>query len=236
MNRTDRLYAMVEELRAVAPRTRTARWLAHRFAVSTRTVERDVGALQQSGVPIYAETGRAGGYTLDKAHTLPPVNVTSAEALAIAVALNGLAGTPFYASGRSALAKIVAVMAPADVRRADELAGRVNLVASPAPPPPVVPAEIVDAVVAGRVVEIVYADRAGTASRRVVEPIGYVGGFAQHWYVVAWCRLRSAFRAFRVDRVRSACPTGEKAPSRAFDPADFDIPGELVTRLTINGG
>ena len=101
MNRTDRLYAMVEELRAVAPRTRTARWLARRFEISTRTVERDIGALQQSGVPIYAQTGRGGGYTLDRSRTLPPVNVTSGEALAVAVALHGLAGTPFYDAGRS---------------------------------------------------------------------------------------------------------------------------------------
>src|SRR5256885_15081562 len=84
MNRTDRLYALVEELRAVAPRPRSARWLAARFEVSSRTVERDIGALQQAGVPIYAEPGRTGGYLLDKAHSLPPVKVTPAEAGAIA--------------------------------------------------------------------------------------------------------------------------------------------------------
>jgi predicted DNA-binding transcriptional regulator YafY len=44
MNRTDRLYAMVEELRAIAPRPRSARWLAGRFEVCARTVERDIGA------------------------------------------------------------------------------------------------------------------------------------------------------------------------------------------------
>ena len=58
VNRTDRLYALVEELRAVAPRPRSARRLAGHFEVSVRTVERDISALQQSGVPIYAEPGR----------------------------------------------------------------------------------------------------------------------------------------------------------------------------------
>ncbi|GAB3860390.1 helix-turn-helix transcriptional regulator [Dactylosporangium cerinum] len=56
MNRTDRLYALVEELRAVAPRPRSARWLATRFEVSTRTIERDIGALQESGVPIWVSS------------------------------------------------------------------------------------------------------------------------------------------------------------------------------------
>src|SRR5919108_52270 len=41
MNRTDRLYALVEELRGAAPRARTARQLADRFEVSVRTIERD---------------------------------------------------------------------------------------------------------------------------------------------------------------------------------------------------
>ena len=76
MNRTDRLYAIVEELRVVAPRPRSASWLANRFEVSVRTVERDISALQQCGTPIYAEPGRLGGYCLDKARTLPPVNLT----------------------------------------------------------------------------------------------------------------------------------------------------------------
>src|SRR5262245_5720414 len=41
MNRTDRLYALVEELRSRAPRMMRATELAERFEVSTRTIERD---------------------------------------------------------------------------------------------------------------------------------------------------------------------------------------------------
>ena len=41
MNRTDRLYALVDELRARAPRLVRANDLAKRFEVTTRTIERD---------------------------------------------------------------------------------------------------------------------------------------------------------------------------------------------------
>jgi predicted DNA-binding transcriptional regulator YafY len=61
MNRTDRLYALVEELRAAAPGSRSAARLAGRFEVSVRTIQRDLLALQEAGVPIWATPGRAEG-------------------------------------------------------------------------------------------------------------------------------------------------------------------------------
>src|SRR5215217_3549030 len=61
MNRVDRLYAVVEELRAAGPRGRSARRLAEHFEVSVRTIERDILALQEAGVPISAQLGRRGG-------------------------------------------------------------------------------------------------------------------------------------------------------------------------------
>jgi len=60
VNRTDRLYALVEELRATAPRSRGAGRLAARFEVSIRTIQRDVLALQDAGVPIWATPGPGG--------------------------------------------------------------------------------------------------------------------------------------------------------------------------------
>lgn len=223
MNRTDRLYALVEELRAVAPRPRSARRLAERFEVSARTVERDISALQQAGVPIYAEPGRAGGYVLDRSFTLPPVNVTAAEAVALAVALHRLGGTPFEEAARSALHKIVAVMPERDAVAARGLAARVHVLgAEPAMP---VPRAIADAVAGSRVLILDYTDKHGTRSRRVVEPLGYVGG-VDAWYLVAWCRLREAVRAFRLDRIRYVSATGEPTPLRRLADAPVcDLPG-----------
>jgi predicted DNA-binding transcriptional regulator YafY len=230
VNRTDRLYALVEELRAVAPRPRSARWLAGRFDVCVRTVERDISALQQSGVPIYAEPGRTGGYTLDKARTLPPVNFTPAEAVAMALALHRLDGTPFHAAAATALRKLVAVMPASDAAAARALAARVHLVGDgPATP---VPRVVADALSTRRVLRLRYADRAGAATARDIEPLGYVGS-PGHWYLVGWCRLRGAVRAFRTDRITGVTVTGEAAPSRRLTADDLDIPGQLVRQLTL---
>ena len=83
VNRLDRLYALVEELRAAGAQGRSARRLAEHFEVSVRTIERDILALQEAGVPISAELGRRGGYVLDRTMTLPPLNFTPSEAVAM---------------------------------------------------------------------------------------------------------------------------------------------------------
>ncbi|MFG2059015.1 helix-turn-helix transcriptional regulator [Micromonospora sp. NPDC048930] len=229
MNRTDRLYALVEELRAVSPRPRSARWLAQRFEVSARTVERDIAALQAAGVPIWAEPGRTGGYVIDRARTLPPVNLSPTEAVAMAVALHRLNGTPFAAAAGAALRKLVAVMPAADVAEAHRLAGRVRLIGGGPPTP--VPAAVADAVAARRVLRLRYADRAGADSMRDVEPLAYLGN-RTHWYLVAWCRLRDGLRCFRTDRIVSVRPLAE-AVTRELRPGDLDIPHERVRPLTL---
>ena len=222
MNRTDRLYALVEELRAVAPRPRSARWLANRFEVSVRTVERDLDALQQAGNPIWAELGRTGGYCIDPERTLPPVNFRPDEAVAMAIALEGLAGSPFQSAAQSALRKLVAVMHSTDVGAARALAKRVHLVGTRGAVDPV-PAIIADALSARRVLRISYGDRDGSASTRDIEPLGYVGS-QTHWYLVAWCRLRGGVRAFRTDRIESSVMLAEITQPRELLTEDLDIP------------
>jgi predicted DNA-binding transcriptional regulator YafY len=227
MNRTDRLYALVEELRAVAPGSRSSTWLAERFEVSTRTIERDLSALQQAGVPIYATTGRRGGYAIDVHHTLPPLNLSAAEVAAVATALAQPSATPFTQAGRSALQKILAALHEVDADAARDLASRIRLfdlrVGRPRPP-----AVVEHAIVQRRVLELDYVDKDGRATSRVVEPVAVLG-VHPNWYLWAWCRMREAPRAFRLDRIRGAVMDDEIAPDRGLDAASMAIP-ELIGR------
>ncbi|QDZ14812.1 helix-turn-helix transcriptional regulator [Humibacter ginsenosidimutans] len=232
MNRTDRLYALVAELRAVSPRPRSATWLARRFEVSVRTIERDLSALQQSGEPIWAEPGRTGGYCIDRDRTLPPVNFTPSEAVAIAVALRSSAGSPFAQAGNTALRKLVSAMRDADTAQADELASRVHFVGTPgaaAGPGDAVPPAIVEAVTSRRVLRLAYRDGSGNRTRREVEPVGYVGA-TSGWYLLAWCRLREGIRAFRFDRIEHVTPTAQLSPPRRVTAEEIQVPeGDLRT-------
>jgi predicted DNA-binding transcriptional regulator YafY len=215
MNRTDRLYALVEELRATAPRSRSARRLADRFEVGVRTIQRDILALQEAGVPIWATPGPGGGYTIDPAHTLPPVNFTASEAAAVALALARSGPMPFDDAARTALHKLVAAMSPPGRSAATDLLGRIHLLHAKRElsAGPVLHA-VEHAVLDRRVLGLDYRDKHGNdTAARLVEPLGFVGA-ERDWYLVGWCRLRGGVRAFRMDRIAAVEVTAEPAPAR----------------------
>ncbi|MFF7766820.1 helix-turn-helix transcriptional regulator [Streptomyces massasporeus] len=209
MNRTARLYALVEELRAAAPRPLTVAMLASRFEVSTRTVQRDLQALMRAGVPVRTIPGRGGGWSIDPAMTLPPMHFTADEASALAVALAATgASTPYAGAARTAAQKIAASMTGPASAAARELAARI--VTLPSPTDSAVRSAVEQALSSNTVLRLSYLDAAGCESDRVVEPAGLLNADGR-WYLIAWCRMRQAGRGFRLDRIRAAASTTEQA-------------------------
>jgi predicted DNA-binding transcriptional regulator YafY len=202
--------------------------LAERFEVTTRTIERDLLALQEAGVPIWAQPGPGGGYGLNTDTTLPPLNLTPAEAAAIATALAAARAMPFVTAGRSALRKLTGVMANAPKSDASRLVSHIRVAQGSRPEAPRPIAEALQrALIESRALELTYRDAEARETVRVVEPAGLIG--TRHgWYLVAWCRLRQAPRAFRVDRVAAACVTSEVIAARSLDAMLAEVPFELA--------
>jgi predicted DNA-binding transcriptional regulator YafY len=217
VNRTDRLYALTEELRRAGSKGRSSQYLAEQFEVSVRTIKRDVAALQQAGTPIWTQAGPGGGYVLDAAATLPPVNLTPAQAVAVASALAASPSGPFATDGATAYAKIVDVMDPDSRRRVEELASRVWVRQPTAKSGSDVRSAIDEAVRLQRVVVLEYVDAKGQRSRRRVEPME-LSQTNDHWYLVGWCLQRDAVRWFRLDRVSAAHLTPEPVTDRDLSP------------------
>lgn len=66
------------------------------------------------------------------------------------------------------------------------------------------------ALVRRQVVEIEYAALSSNRhSTRHIEPIGLFY-YSWHWHLIAWCRLRKAYRDFRLDRILSFSPQAEQ--------------------------
>lgn len=221
------MYALVEELRARAPRTMRASELARRFEVSTRTLERDLLALQEAGVPIWARPGPGGGYGLNADTTLPPLNLTASEAAAVATALAATLAMPFAEAGHSALRKLVAVMAGASKDGAFSLLSHIRVAQAPDGPDDEVTVVIQQAIEQAVALKMTYRDGQANETVRIVEPAGLVG--TRHgWYLAAWCRLRQAPRAFRLDRISAATLTEDVFAPRPFDTVLAGLPFELA--------
>jgi len=223
VNRTDRLYAIREELRRAGRRGCTAEQLADTFEVSVRTIKRDIGTLQSGGFPVWARPGPGGGYVVAESATMPPVNLTPSEMSGLAVLLAHQDGQPFAGHARAALTKILAVALPADRDRAQRLAGRVwvDHAGAASPIDPGVRGAVEEGLAARRVLSLTYVDENKTASHRRVDPQMLAHGLG-HWYLVAHCHERQAIRWFRLDRITSAHLTSQESIDRPI--AEIGVP------------
>lgn len=91
MKRIDRLIAIII---ALQHRSETAQSLAEKFEVSRRTIIRDMQALGEMGVPLYATAGSSGGYRLMDGYMLQPLQLSTTEALTVLFALQGMTQLP----------------------------------------------------------------------------------------------------------------------------------------------
>ncbi|MGI9641584.1 MAG: helix-turn-helix transcriptional regulator [Acidimicrobiia bacterium] len=134
---------------------------------------------------------------------------------------------PFTHAGRTALQKILAVLRQVDAESTRELAARVRLFDSGQEGHQPL-AAVERAIVERRVVEIEYVEKTEEFTARTVEPVAVLG-VQPHWYLWAFCRLRQAPRAFRLDRIRSATILDDSVRDRDLDPTDIELP-ELISR------
>ena len=211
--RAARLISMVLVLQARG--VMTAAELAAELEVSERTVHRDVRALSEAGVPVYAERGRLGGYRLVDGYRTRLTGLDRAEAQALVLRPDAARDMGLGGAAATARLKMTAAL-PAPLRDAPlAAAARFHLDAprwfhDPAAPPAL--AAISEAVWRDRVVRAAYRGR-----ERVLEPYGLVLK-AGVWYLVA--RSGERFLTYRVDRFDTAAPTGDRF---ARDP-EFDLP------------
>lgn len=229
MNRTERLLAVTESLRRAGARGRTADQLATDFEVTSRTIKRDLAALESSGLPIWGRAGPGGGYGLAERSSLPPVNFTAAQALALAAAVAVATQAPFADSARTATAKVLDVLDPAARRRATDLSHRIWVDVSPGAPRRIM-SVLEQALVDQVTVNLTYTDAAGQRTRREIEPMMFAFT-AGRWLLVAWCRLRIDIRWFNLSRIKSATATHH--PCTGHEISEIGTPPEQARPVDI---
>ncbi|WP_344531336.1 YafY family protein [Streptomyces albiaxialis] len=197
--RASRLIKMVLLLQA--RREMTAAELAEELEVSERTVSRDVLALSEAGVPVYADRGRTGGYRLVGGYRtrLTGMGRSEAEALFLSGVPGALRDMGLDDVASAARLKVSAALDPTLRDVQDSTAQRFHLDApgwwNEPKTPPLLP-DLADAVWSDRRVLVRYRRKDGEVEREL-EPYGLVLK-AGVWYLAA--RTDGSWRVYRVDR------------------------------------
>ena len=196
--RLSRLTAIITQLQS--KRIVTAKHLAEKHDVSVRTIYRDIRTLEKSGIPIVTEEGK--GYSIMEGYHLPPVLFTEDEANALITVEQLIIHNKdksFSDNVSSAIEKIKAILRYSQKGNADLLAERVyfgghqhqektsnNLM------------QIQSAITNYQVLNITYTSSKDKKTNRSIEPFA-IYSIHGNFLLIAFCRLRDNFRAFRID-------------------------------------
>lgn len=205
--------------------------LAEELGVSVRSIQRYINMLDEMGIPVYAERGPYGGYSLVRGYRMPPLVFTPEEAVAVYLGtslVGEMWGQLYEDAARGALAKLDNVLP--DEQRHEVAWARRALLATGlhrADHTSLVPLleKLRHATRERRRVRMIYRGRSQPEPiERDVAPYALVHRWGW-WYSVGYCRLRQAIRSFRVDRIIELTLLDE-----AFNvPDDFDIQAYLAT-------
>lgn len=198
------VYYLLNKGQATAPE------LAEKFEVSVRTIYRDVDALSEAGIPVYAEAGRNGGIHLMKDFVLNKTVLSKQEKQEILTALQSIHSVQNMGSSET-LQKLSALFRLSSQnwlevdfsrwgsRESDNK--KFELLKS--------------AVIHKKCMQIRYASSYEAISERVVHPYKLVYK-ARAWYLQAFCTVRQDWRTFRCNRILDLQILNESFPHREF--------------------
>ena len=207
----------------LARRKVSAGELAAKFDCSVRSIYRYVEELIIANVPIDITRGANGGICISDAYKLPKGFFTKEEYARAREALLAMLEQTGDPTLRSALEKLTAQMKTEMLSTA--ISGNILVDAGTWGDGRKFSEKLTlfERAIEERLeLEIVYADRSGERSRRIIQPHLLV--YKQNiWYVYAYCLARDAFRLFKLGRVRSAVETGTVFEKRAFEREDIPL-------------
>ena len=202
--RADRLLSILLQLQLHG--RLTGRDLAKRLEVSERTVHRDMSALGSAGVPVVAERGVGGGWSLMEGYRANLTGLTESEIQAMIVT-----------RPEKIVANLKLILPKLSQRNAEIARQRIFIDVSgwnrSSEQVPYLPL-LQDAVWRDRKVRMMYGD--ACPSERIVDPLGLVAK-GSLWYLVA--QIDGSIRSYRVSRVQEAAILDESF----VRPADFDL-------------
>ena len=206
--RITRLTQILTQLQS--KRILTARELAEKHKVSIRTIYRDIRTLEDSGIPVFTEEGK--GYSLQEGYQLPPVMFSEDEANALITAQQLILknkDASFVDNYTNAITKIKSVLKYSQKGKTDLLSQRILFrVNQEEEKSSSYLMQIQSAITNFHLLEITYLSLENNQTKRKVEPFALYST-NENWLLIAFCKLRNEFRAFRIDCIQKIINTEE---------------------------
>lgn len=174
----------------------TAPYLAEKFEVSRRTINRDIEALCRAGIPIVTAQGRNGGISIMDGYKIDSTLLTSSDMQAILAGLRSLdsvSGTNRYSTLMDKLSLGSSNVVTAGEHIFIDLSSWYRDSLSPK-------IELLNrAIEAGKSVAFNYFSPKGESFRKV-EPYYLVFHWSS-WYLWGKCKLKNDYRLFKLNRM-----------------------------------
>ena len=191
MQVNNRLFEIVYIL--MQKRKTTAKELADRFEVSTRTIYRDIETLSTANIPIYASKGKDGGIGLLDEYVLNKTILSEEEQNQILFALQGMKKVKGQ-DEKDILAKLSILFnkkindwIKIDFSNWGNIQEeRFDIIKS--------------AILNKQLIEFTYYNSNGEESKRIVEPL-QIWFKDKSWYLVSYCKLKQDYRTFKIARI-----------------------------------
>lgn len=180
-----------------------AQELADMFEVSTRTIYRDIDAINMAGIPVRSTSGVGGGFEIMQEYKIDKKFFSVDDLSVLLMGLSSLSGMVRGDEVVHALAKVKSFI-PAE--RAEDIELKINQInidlsqwvgnSNIQPYLEIVKSALQE----NRLLMFEYVSHHGNKTLRTVEPYQLVLK-SSHWYLQGYCYVRNDFRLFRISRM-----------------------------------
>lgn len=174
----------------------TAKELADKFEVSTRTIYRDIEALSGANIPIYASKGKDGGIGILEEYVLNKTILSEEEQNQILFALQGMIKVKGQ-DEKDILEKLSTLFNKeindwiridlSNWSKDNMQENRFDIIKS--------------AILNKQLIQFNYYNSNGEESRRIVEPL-QIWFKDKSWYLISYCRNKEDYRIFKIARIK----------------------------------
>lgn len=172
----------------------TAKELADRFEVSTRTIYRDIETLSGANIPIYASKGKDGGIGLLDEYVLNKTILSEEEQNQILFALQGM--KKVKGQDEKDILEKLSILFNKKINDWIKIdfsnwgniqEERFEIIKS--------------AILNKKLIEFIYYNSNGEESKRSVEPL-QIWFKDKSWYLISYCRNKEDYRIFKIARIK----------------------------------